>query len=219
MNKLRFFSVSIMVFAIMAVGVSAEEEVDKEESGLTEDQIESVVDLLVSFDVDEDTIETVRNTLEGKNDTSTEEESDKEESEDDDKEKRSRTEKPELPEAASDRAKQVMACLRITRVLRHGDSGEDVEELQTYLKEKGFFEYPEITGYFGSVTEEAVQSYQASEDIVSGGSPRETGYGQVGPKTRGKIEHATCVSGGVVESEEEEEENGEKEEENGEDEE
>lgn len=195
MSKLRIFSVSMMVFAIMAVGVSAETEEGDKSTGLTEDQIGSVIDMLVAFEVEEGVIETVRAALEGKDVEIVNED----EKEDDEEENNSKKTKgvSELPEAASDRAKQVHACLRITRVLRNGDFGTEVEELQAYLQENGFFEYPEITGYFGSITEAAVQEYQAANGIVYSGSPDESGYGLVGPKTRAKIEHSTCISGNV----------------------
>lgn len=49
--------------------------------------------------------------------------------------------------------------------------------------------YPEglITGYYGSLTEKAVQKWQAKQNIVSSGSAGTTGYGVVGPRTREKI--------------------------------
>ncbi len=40
------------------------------------------------------------------------------------------------------------------------------------------------TGYFGPLTEQAVQNWQSSNGVVSSGSPDTTGYGYVGPKTR-----------------------------------
>ncbi len=40
------------------------------------------------------------------------------------------------------------------------------------------------TGYFGPLTEQAVERYQSSHGIVSSGSPDTTGYGFVGPQTR-----------------------------------
>ena len=217
MSMLRIFGVSMMVFAIMAVGVSAEAEEEKMPTGLTETQIDSIIDMLASFDVEDGVIDTVRAALEGKEVKVEKKDKDKEK---DDKDSKGvpGLGKSDLPDVASDRAKQVMACIRITRVLRHGDSGDDVKELQAYLKERGFFKYPEITGYFGSITEAAVQEYQSSEDIVSSGSPSETGFGQVGPKTRGKIEHATCITGDFIpEKEDKKEEVDENEDDNGDD--
>lgn len=75
------------------------------------------------------------------------------------------------------------ACYRVTRVLRVGISGDDVSELQHRLKEKGFLTV-EATGYYGVLTQEAVQKFQAAEGIVIGGDPSSTGFGLVGPATR-----------------------------------
>lgn len=59
--------------------------------------------------------------------------------------------------------------------------------LQQFLKNKGYFNYPSITGYFGIITQRAVQALQSAEGVVSSGSPNSTGYGRVGPLTRAKI--------------------------------
>ena len=50
--------------------------------------------------------------------------------------------------------------------------------------------YPEglVTGYFGPLTERAVQRFQAQYGIVSSGAPDTTGYGVVGPATKEKIQ-------------------------------
>ncbi|MEX0673014.1 MAG: peptidoglycan-binding protein [Candidatus Paceibacterota bacterium] len=98
-----------------------------------------------------------------------------------------------LPEQASDRAKQVMQCLELGRTLRAGDAGTTVEQVQKSLKEQGFFEYPEATGYFGPITEEAVQKFQQAKGIVDSGSPETTGFGQIGPRTRAALAQATCL--------------------------
>ncbi|MFN7088787.1 MAG: peptidoglycan-binding domain-containing protein, partial [Candidatus Paceibacteria bacterium] len=49
--------------------------------------------------------------------------------------------------------------------------------------------YPEglVTGYFGTLTEQAVKNFQCRYNIVCGGSPLETGWGQVGPQTRERL--------------------------------
>lgn len=99
----------------------------------------------------------------------------------------------ELPEQASDRAKQVMECLELGRTLRSGDAGSDVEDIQEFLKQQGYFDYQEATGYYGSLTEEAVKEFQAEEGIVNQGSPETTGYGQVGPQTRAALAQSTCL--------------------------
>lgn len=77
------------------------------------------------------------------------------------------------------------ACPAITRVLKKGHTGDDITQLQTYLAKDSSI-YPEglITGYYGSLTEKAVQRWQAKQGIISSGAPETTGYGLVGPRTR-----------------------------------
>ena len=61
--------------------------------------------------------------------------------------------------------------------LRQGDSGEAVEELQSALNAQGA-ELPE-TGYFGSMTDAAVQDFQAANGLQVDGV--------VGPETHGAL--------------------------------
>jgi len=72
--------------------------------------------------------------------------------------------------------------------LDFGDSNQEVTELQTFLALDSEI-YPEglVTGYFGPLTQQAVQRFQAEHDIVSSGTPSTTGYGRVGPLTMAKI--------------------------------
>ena len=67
-----------------------------------------------------------------------------------------------------------------------GTQSEDVESLQNFLKSQGPDVYPEglVTGYFGSLTREAVGRFQEKYGIANKG---DAGYGFVGPKTRTKI--------------------------------
>lgn len=76
----------------------------------------------------------------------------------------------------------------ITTSLDLGSTGAQVTELQTYLASRPNL-YPEglVTGYFGVLTEAAVQRFQQSEGIVSSGTPASTGYGRVGPTTRARL--------------------------------
>lgn len=72
--------------------------------------------------------------------------------------------------------------------LDYGMEGEDVLMLQTFLQIKGQFPFDIMpTGFFGSVTREAVKTFQRVNGIISWGTPSTTGYGRVGPKTRTKI--------------------------------
>ncbi len=65
------------------------------------------------------------------------------------------------------------------RNLHKGSSGKDVGALQVFLKSLGFYTYPEITAYFGSLTGTAVTAFQRANGIDPVGS--------VGPQTRMKI--------------------------------
>lgn len=70
--------------------------------------------------------------------------------------------------------------LKLTRSLQRGARGEDVEQLQGFLKR--FPEiYPDgsVTGYFGERTEEAVKKFQDKHGVEP--------VGVVGPKTRERL--------------------------------
>jgi peptidoglycan hydrolase-like protein with peptidoglycan-binding domain len=84
------------------------------------------------------------------------------------------------------------SCPLLSSYLKRGSTGAEVSALQEFLYEKGMFKQ-EPTGYFGPVTEQAVQLYQASKGIQQ--------VGNVGPITRDAIiadcgGNATPVSGG-----------------------
>src|SRR3989344_2662387 len=82
----------------------------------------------------------------------------------------------------------VKAELKFTRVLGKGARGDDVKQLQEFLKTFSDL-YPEglITGYFGPLTEMAIKRFQEKQGVVNTGSPEATGFGRVGPKTLFKI--------------------------------
>ena len=65
-----------------------------------------------------------------------------------------------------------------TETLRRGDSGASVEQLQSALNDRGA-DLP-VTGFFGSMTEDAVQDVQSSAGISVDGV--------VGPDTRAALE-------------------------------
>lgn len=76
----------------------------------------------------------------------------------------------------------------LEKTLKRGSSGDEVRMLQIFLAELPGI-YPEglVTGYFGVLTEAAVKRFQARHNIVSSGIAAMTGYGIVGPRTRGAI--------------------------------
>ena len=87
----------------------------------------------------------------------------------------------------------------ITAQAGPGASGTNVRNIQTFLASNPSF-YPEglVTGYYGSLTQAAVQRFQAFYGIVSSGSPSSTGYGRVGPSTMAKMN--ALIAGGVPSS-------------------
>lgn len=88
-----------------------------------------------------------------------------------------------------------VACPSFGRALSLGSTGSDVSQLQQYLASNPSI-YPGglVTGYFGALTQAAVQRWQASYGIVSSGSPATTGWGVVGPRTAAAISQQ-CASG------------------------
>ncbi len=73
------------------------------------------------------------------------------------------------------------------RTLSFGLRGSDVIELQNILIAQGDLATGNNTGYFGRLTEAAVQKFQCRSDVVCHGSLLRTGYGAVGPRTLMKI--------------------------------
>lgn len=65
------------------------------------------------------------------------------------------------------------------RSLGIGMEGPDVSLLQTLLRELGYYTYPEITGYFGTMTKAAVIAFQAANGIEQ--------IGDAGPLTRARL--------------------------------
>ena len=98
-----------------------------------------------------------------------------------------------FPAAAS----AATVCPGLTRALSFGSTGSDVAGLQTFLAtDPAIYPSALVTGYFGILTKTAVQSWQASHNVVAAGSPDTTGFGVVGPLTRAAIEQ-NCVIGAV----------------------
>lgn len=76
-------------------------------------------------------------------------------------------------------------CINLTRNLSLGMENSEVRALQEFLARDASI-YPEaiVSGYYGTLTQLAVQRWQARRGIVSSGTPSTTGYGAVGPRTR-----------------------------------
>jgi hypothetical protein len=63
--------------------------------------------------------------------------------------------------------------------LKKGSSGSEVKIIQTTLKKMGYYSYPRITGYYGSITEKAVRRFQKDNGISVSG--------KIGKVTRGVL--------------------------------
>jgi len=140
-------------------------------SALTQEQINAIVNLLQSFGAEQSVISNVQISLSGGtpsvSDTST---------------------IPSTP--------PVSECYRLSSGMWVGlsdrEAGNEVSQLQKFLRAQGDFTYSEITGFYGPATEEAVRRFQSRSGIVSGGNAETTGYGVVGPSTRAKIIEVSC---------------------------
>ncbi|MBI4094032.1 peptidoglycan-binding protein [Candidatus Kaiserbacteria bacterium] len=76
-----------------------------------------------------------------------------------------------------------------------GSQGTHVSALQTYLASTAHYPEKLVTGYFGALTQAAIQRFQCAEEIVCSGTPATTGYGRVGPKT---LLQLNLRAGGIV---------------------
>ncbi|HHE67625.1 MAG TPA: peptidoglycan-binding protein, partial [Candidatus Parcubacteria bacterium] len=88
--------------------------------------------------------------------------------------------------------------VELTQELKKGDSGKEVEILQSWLKEEGTGIYPEgiINGYFGPATERAVKRFQEkyAADILAP-QGKTYGTGVVDHYTRIKLNELYATSG------------------------
>jgi hypothetical protein len=80
-------------------------------------------------------------------------------------------------------------CPAVTRLLQFGMTGADVSGLQSFLITEGLLTNDSATGFFGKLTEAAVQAWQKTKEIVTEGDPATTGFGAVGPKTRAALQN------------------------------
>ncbi len=86
------------------------------------------------------------------------------------------------------------ACPALYRTLSLGAKGDDVIQLQRFLIAADDLSAEYATGYFGPLTEKAVQEWQQGFGVLWSGDPTINGYGVVGPKTRAAIV-TTCSTG------------------------
>src|SRR3989344_1158615 len=84
----------------------------------------------------------------------------------------------------------------VARTLSRGMSGPDVIVLQHFLISQNLLGAGNATGYFGALTQAAVQQFQMQHAIVSSGTPNTTGFGAVGPRPRTALSSAGVASVG-----------------------
>lgn len=94
-----------------------------------------------------------------------------------------------------------MFCDLPTHTMRRGASGDEVSRLQQFLA-RDVSIYPEgaVTGYYGALTEMAVQRWQIKNGIVSGGTAGTTGFGAVGPRTLAAMRAVWCLQSNTTAS-------------------
>ncbi len=175
MFKKTLFSLSFVALMFFASYASA--------ASLSAEQVNAILNMLRAFGADESVVQEVRMTLSGQGSGASTGLSTTSST-------NSGAQSQYSYQTTGSPAFFVSFCPNIYRNLKLGDKGSDVSELQRFLKEAGVYSYPEITGYFGAVTQEAVQRFQARAGVVSYGTPQSTGYGLVGPSTRAAIKRA-----------------------------
>ena len=74
--------------------------------------------------------------------------------------------------------------------LSFGARSAAVTALQQFLIAKGYLGPAYATGFYGALTQAAVQKFQCDRAVVCSGSPASTGWGSVGPKTRNALNAA-----------------------------
>ena len=82
-------------------------------------------------------------------------------------------------------AQSTNQCPLLTRSLARGSKGQDVLALQKFLNNDGDLLSDYVTGYFGTFTQQAVTQWQLDAHIIS--SAKDSGAGNVGPRTRAAI--------------------------------
>ena len=91
------------------------------------------------------------------------------------------------------------SCSAIASPLGPGSSGAAVSQLQAFLaRDPSVYSEAKVTGYFGPLTQAAVQRFQAKNGIVSSGDPSSTGYGLVGPRTASAIQVQCGTASGAA---------------------
>jgi hypothetical protein len=152
---------------------------------LSEAQIQAVIGLLASFNVNEATISAVDTVLHnntGSNAPAVEPSI------------ASSTQQPSagfggsrLPTATSSSTESAYLASHCTvpaGTLQSGMRGADVSTLQNFLISQGYMASSSMSGFFGTTTEGALKDWQDKQGIASSGDASSTGWGVFGPHTR-----------------------------------
>lgn len=76
-------------------------------------------------------------------------------------------------------------AFNFTLPISYGSTSGDVKNLQLLLStQKDIYPEGKVTGYFGDATKRAIQRFQLKYNIAT---PKDSGYGNVGPATRAKL--------------------------------
>ncbi len=165
---MKLFQPRIGVLLVLLIGFLVAAPPAK--AALTETQIQSVLNLLIAFSVDAPTIVNVNNTLHGTASAGA-----------------TTTIIATTTSTTAATTTPAATAPVITRTLYLGLQGDDVLSLQQYFITQGLLAPSSATGFFGPLTQAAVQKLQAKNNLVSSGSPNTTGWGVVGPITRALI--------------------------------
>lgn len=159
----------LMMWAVLPAGQARA-------AGMTEAQIQAVLNLLSTFGTDANTVANVNVALRGGNP-------------DDMKNLHTygSTTKERPDEGMGGGNDKPPACVAFARTLIKGSQGDDVKNLQDFLKNTGDLKEASTTTYFGPKTEEALRLWQMRMNIASSTGGDTSGYGTFGPITRGQL--------------------------------
>ncbi len=139
-------------------------------STLSSSQVSAIITLLKAFGADQSTIAHVQNALQ-----------------------HTATSTGPFGGATSTSTVASHRCIDLSHNIHFGSTDADTDGDVTRLQQF-FGNFGSTTGYFGHLTEQAVQNWQASHHIVSSGSASSTGFGYVGEKTRSAMRCATVAT-------------------------
>lgn len=95
---------------------------------------------------------------------------------------------------SSTQSASAATCVHLTYTLSFGSRNATTNGEVSLLQQ--FLGVTPVTGYFGPITQAAVQNWQAANGIISYGTPYTTGYGVVGPRTRRAMDCTSSTTTG-----------------------